>query len=216
MSQNGKPEAKTENISVSRELYLDAFRWILLARTFEDKMSALYRAGKVVGGVYVGNGHEAFSVSLGMQLDREKGAAHATSFMADKLSGNSKVRMINSAQMSHAVNEVSGGFSGTIAALGEKVNCEGVLITTIRRYVQRDGTELAVDTPASADFEMVLRHAPTGAMLWSADFQETQEPLLSNIFSFNKMQKRGFHWVTAEELLEQGLQQRLDECPYLK
>lgn len=146
----------------------------------------------------------------------EKGAAHATSYMADQLSGNPKVRLINSAQMSHAVKEVSGGMSGTIAALGKKVNCDGVLITTIRRYVQRDGTELAVDAPASADFNMVLRHAPTGTMLWSADFQETQEPLLSNIFSYNKMQKRGFHWVRAEELLEQGLQQRLDECPYLK
>lgn len=146
----------------------------------------------------------------------EKGAAHATSFMADQLSGNSKVRLINSAEMSHAVKEVSGGLSGTITALGKAVNCEGVLITTIRRYVQRDGTELAVDAPASADFKMVLRHAPTGTMLWSADFQETQEPLLSNIFSYSKMQKRGFHWVTAEELLEYGLKQRLDECPYLK
>lgn len=146
----------------------------------------------------------------------EKGAAHATSYMADQLSGNPKVRLINSAEISHAVKEVSGGISGTIAALGETVNCEGVLITTIRRYVQRDGTELAVDAPASADFKMVLRHAPTGTMLWSADFQETQEPLLSNIFSYNKMQKRGFHWVTAEELLEQGLKLRLDDCPYLK
>lgn len=146
----------------------------------------------------------------------EKGASHATSFMADELSGNPKVRLINTAQMSHAVQEVSGGISGTIAALGEKVNCEGVLITTIRRFVPREGTELSVDNPASADFMMVLRHAPTGAMLWSADFQETQEPLLSNIFSYNKAQKRGFRWVTAEQLLEQGLKQRLDECPYLK
>lgn len=146
----------------------------------------------------------------------EIGAAHATSFMADELSSNPKIRLINAAQMSHAVKEVSGGISGTITALGEKVNCEGVLITTIRRFVPRDGTELAVDTPASADFMMVLRHAPTGAMLWSADFQETQEPLFSNIFSFNKMQKRGFRWVTAEELLEQGLKLRLEDCPYLQ
>lgn len=146
----------------------------------------------------------------------EKGASYATTVLVDKLSGNEKVRLINSAQMSDAVSEVSGGVSGTIKALGETVNCEGVLITTVRRFVQRDGTELSVDTPASADFKMVLRHAPTGAMLWSADFQETQEPLLSNIFSFSKAQKRGFHWVTAEELLEQGLTQRLAECPYLQ
>lgn len=146
----------------------------------------------------------------------ERGAAHATSYMADQLSGHPKVRLINSAQLTASVSEVSGGISGTIKALGEKVNCDGVLTTTVRRYVQRDGTELAVDTPASADFQMVLRHAPTGAMLWSADFRETQEPLLSNIFSYSKAQKRGFTWITAEELLEQGLQQRLDECPYLK
>ena len=49
----------------------------------------------------------------------EKGAAHATSFMADELSENPKVRLINSAQMSHAVSEVSGGLSGTVAALGK-------------------------------------------------------------------------------------------------
>ena len=146
----------------------------------------------------------------------EKGASYATTVLVDELSGNAKVRLINSAMMSDAVREVSGGVSGTIKALGEKVNCEGVLITTVRRFVQRDGTELAVDTPASADFKMVLRHAPTGAMLWSADFQETQEPLLSNIFSYSKAQKRGFHWVTAEELLQQGLTQRLAECPYLQ
>ena len=146
----------------------------------------------------------------------EQGAAHARSYIAEELAGNDKVRWITQAQISSALNEVSGGMPGIIKALGEKVNCEGVLITTVRRFVQRDGTELAVDTPASADFKMVLRHAPTGAMLWSADFQETQEPLMKNIFSYNKAQKRGFHWVTAEELLEQGIKQRLDDCPYLK
>jgi hypothetical protein len=146
----------------------------------------------------------------------EKGASYATSVLVDELSGNEKVRIINSAQMSDAVSEISGGVSGTIKALGAKINCEGILITTVRRFVQRDGSELSVDTPASADFNMVLRHAPTGTMLWSADFQETQEPFLSNIFSYNKAKKRGFHWVTAEELLEQGLKVRLADCPYLK
>lgn len=58
---------------VSSETYLEAFRWMVLARSFEDKIGALYRAGKVVGGVYLGRGQEAFSVSLGMQLDQESG-----------------------------------------------------------------------------------------------------------------------------------------------
>lgn len=79
MAKNEKSEADLGESGVSREIYLDAFRWILLARTFEDKMSALYRAGKVVGGVYVGAGQEAFSVALGMQLDRSKGDCYGAS-----------------------------------------------------------------------------------------------------------------------------------------
>ncbi|BCL61137.1 hypothetical protein DGMP_18300 [Desulfomarina profundi] len=63
---------------------------------------------------------------------------------------------------------------------------------------------------------MVLRHVKTGAVLWSADFKETQESLLSNILSFNKAQSRGFKWISVEELLEQGIRERLAQCPYLK
>ncbi len=42
----------------------EAFRWMVLARTFEDKIASIYRSGKIVGGVYVGRGQEAFSVAL--------------------------------------------------------------------------------------------------------------------------------------------------------
>lgn len=146
----------------------------------------------------------------------EKGAAYATSVMAVELRGNPKVRILNSAQMSAMVPEVSGGISGTVAALGNKVNCDGVMLTTVRRFKQREGTELAVDSPASINFKISLRHAASGAILWSADFRETQESLLSNLFSFDKMQKRGFKWISAEQLMEQGLKERLAECPYLK
>lgn len=52
---------------------LEAYRWMQFARTFEEKIAALYRAGKIVGGVHLGRGQEAFSAALGMQLDREKG-----------------------------------------------------------------------------------------------------------------------------------------------
>lgn len=64
-------------LNVSEDVYLAAFRGMLLARSFEDKIAALYRSGKVVGGVYLGRGQEAFSVSLGMQLDRARGDVFA-------------------------------------------------------------------------------------------------------------------------------------------
>ncbi len=54
-------------------LYIDTFRWTLLARTFEEKLASLYRAGKIQGGVFLGTGQEALSASLGVSLHRDKG-----------------------------------------------------------------------------------------------------------------------------------------------
>jgi len=62
-----------QHSTISGTSFVDAYRWMFLARTFEDKIGALFRAGKVVGGVYLGRGQEAFSVSLGVQLERAKG-----------------------------------------------------------------------------------------------------------------------------------------------
>jgi len=52
------------------ERYLEAFRWMLLARTFEEKLVSLYRGGQITGGVYVGKGQEAVSVACGLFLQR--------------------------------------------------------------------------------------------------------------------------------------------------
>ena len=41
---------------------------MLLARILDEKMASLYRAGKIFGGVYLGRGQEALSVSIGQSL----------------------------------------------------------------------------------------------------------------------------------------------------
>src|SRR6266446_5932309 len=52
------------------ERFLEAFRWMLLARTLEDKLASLYRGGLITGGVYIGRGQEAVSVACGMFLQK--------------------------------------------------------------------------------------------------------------------------------------------------
>jgi acetoin:2,6-dichlorophenolindophenol oxidoreductase subunit alpha len=54
--------------SPSRTEYLKAFRVMLLARILEEKLSSLYRAGAIKGGVFLGRGQEALSVSVGSHL----------------------------------------------------------------------------------------------------------------------------------------------------
>jgi acetoin:2,6-dichlorophenolindophenol oxidoreductase subunit alpha len=52
------------------ERYLEAYRWMLQTRVFEDKLASLYRGGQITGGVYVGRGQEAISAACGMFLQK--------------------------------------------------------------------------------------------------------------------------------------------------
>lgn len=49
-----------------------AARAMIMARTLEDKLRSLYKAGQIVGGVYLGRGQEALSGVLGTQLEQGK------------------------------------------------------------------------------------------------------------------------------------------------
>ena len=51
-----------------RDRYLQAFRWMLLARLAEERIALLYRGGKITGGVFLGRGQEALSAATGMAL----------------------------------------------------------------------------------------------------------------------------------------------------
>src|SRR5213082_2878832 len=52
------------------ERFLEAFRWMLLARTLEEKLVSLYRGGLITGGVYIGKGQEAVSAACGLFLQK--------------------------------------------------------------------------------------------------------------------------------------------------
>jgi len=51
-----------------RDTCVKAYRLMLLARVLDEKFASLYRTGKIHGGVFLGRGQEALSVSLGLGL----------------------------------------------------------------------------------------------------------------------------------------------------
>jgi len=55
-----------------RESACRAARAMIKARVLEDKLRSLYKAGQIVGGVYLGRGQEALSGVLGTQLTQGK------------------------------------------------------------------------------------------------------------------------------------------------
>ncbi len=62
----------TDGVTKSREFLRSAFHSMLYARIMENKLSSLYKAGKIVGGVYLGRGQEAVSATLGTALVQGK------------------------------------------------------------------------------------------------------------------------------------------------
>ena len=72
----------------------------------------------------------------------EQGASYATDIIKRELKENPKARFLTSNEITALVPEISGGISGTVAALGQKLNCDAVLLTTVRRYTQREGDRL--------------------------------------------------------------------------
>jgi pyruvate dehydrogenase E1 component alpha subunit/2-oxoisovalerate dehydrogenase E1 component alpha subunit len=71
-AQRGKKSSskKTAPKSEVHEKFLEAFRWMLLSRTLEEKLVSLYRGGHITGGVYIGKGQEAVSVACGLFLQK--------------------------------------------------------------------------------------------------------------------------------------------------
>src|SRR6188472_4613443 len=63
-------KSKTKKNAPPHERFLEAFRWMLLARALEEKLVSLYRGGMITGGVYIGRGQEAVSVACGMFLQK--------------------------------------------------------------------------------------------------------------------------------------------------
>ena len=146
-----------------------------------------------------------------------KGAGFIDLTMVDIMKDFGNVRVLSASQIESLMDEDNRDNSAdVIGHLGKILHCDAVMVTTVHRYRQRVGSELAIESPASASFQMRLVDVKTRAVLWSADFDETQESLLSNILSFNKAQSRGFKWVTVENLVAQGLKELLAGCPFLK
>ncbi|MFA7343619.1 MAG: thiamine pyrophosphate-dependent dehydrogenase E1 component subunit alpha [Terrimicrobiaceae bacterium] len=61
------PKSK-EDATVSGSEFIKAYRVMLLARVLEEKLASLYRGGMIKGGVFLGRGQEALSVSVGLHL----------------------------------------------------------------------------------------------------------------------------------------------------
>ena len=76
MLQTAERGATKKSKAPPHERYLEAFRWMLQTRIFEEKLTSLYRGGMITGGVYVGRGQEAVSTACQGSMRGRDGNIH--------------------------------------------------------------------------------------------------------------------------------------------
>jgi hypothetical protein len=134
--------------------------------------------------------------------------------LSRELGGKEKIRFVSIEQV--AALQISGGESPLTfdRLVGESIGCDAVLESTVSHFGQRVGGRYSVESPASVAFAMRLISLETGAVLWSAKFDEVQKSVMENILEWKKAGARGFVWITAEELMREGIREKLAYSPY--
>ena len=125
------------------------------------------------------------------------------------------VRLVSDGQISGMDKDMPAQPLARARVIADRLSCNAVLETTLRRYKDRVGGKFFADDPASVAFDFRLIAIPEGTVLCSGTFDEVQQSVMENLFNFKNATERGFTWVTAEQLMREGLRARFSECPYL-
>ena len=81
---------------------------------------------------------------------------------------------------------------------------DAVLDAEVLRFRERRGSDLGAEAPASVMFRAALWRVSDHALVWRAEFDETQEPISANVLNAGRYPGGGTRWLTAEELLRWG------------
>jgi hypothetical protein len=144
----------------------------------------------------------------------EAGAKIIDTLLNDYFKGYNNVRFISQTELEGLQSAQSGKPLYLAREAGQQLNYDAVLVTEVARYQTRTGSAYIVDNPASVAFTLKLLAIANSRVIWSVDFDQTQQPLFENILS-SRSTGSGFRWLTAAELAEAGLRKKLDTCPYL-
>lgn len=146
----------------------------------------------------------------------QQGAAAMDRLLLQELQGQANVRFVGQDLL--AGLELAGGENSLELArmVGARIGCNAVLEATVSRFHEREGGKYSVEKPAAVTFDFRLFAVDSGAVLWSATFDEAQEALTDNLYQLKKAKSRGFSWVTAEGLMLEGVRAKLGNSPYFK
>jgi len=100
--------------------------------------------------------------------------------------------------------------------LGRELGVDAVLMGLVTYFQSRKGSDYAASQPASVAFELHLTDGKRGTLLWSANFDKTQKSLSEDLSNFSSFLQGEWRWLTAEGLMELGVNQIIDKFPGIR
>ena len=132
------------------------------------------------------------------------------------LTGKANVKFVAEGQGTLKENESVAGNLVNARRIADKSGCNAVLEATLSQYVERVGGPYGVKEPAAVTFTYKLYETGNGKVFCHGRFDEKQQAVMDNLLTLPKAKSRGLTWLTAEELLSDGLRERLGQCTYLE
>jgi len=88
---------------------------------------------------------------------------------------------------------------------------DGLLLTTLHRYVERKGTKIGTTVPASLYFSMKLIAVEDEKVVWQANYHFRDQAISDNLFTIRDRVRNNaeFGWRTAAEALKNGFSEAL-------
>ena len=146
----------------------------------------------------------------------DEGASYIDSQLLIGIGAKPTFKMLADNRVDALLNNPWGGRIEQLQTIGKATGCGAILETSISRYQQRVGNEMSAEIPAAAAFSMELIAVQSGTVIWSTSYDETQQALFDNILSFSTAERRGFKWLSVEELINDALERRMAEFPYFQ
>ncbi|MGD2126667.1 MAG: hypothetical protein PVG99_11345 [Desulfobacteraceae bacterium] len=148
----------------------------------------------------------------------EQVARNLTTDLFDRLVQTGRYQLISPSQAKGVFSRLlsSEAVMGDIEMfqkIGQAFSSDATLTGHVYRWREREGTDYAVNLPASVAFDLYLISSDDGAIIWKGRFDKTQQSLTENLFDFGTFLKGKGKWMRAEELAAMGLAGLVEKLP---
>ena len=152
---------------------------------------------------------------VGETKQLEDGVRVLDRLLKEHFMSRTDVRLVSDGQISGMDENLPAQPLPRARVIAERLSCNAILETTLRRYKARVGGKYTAKDPASVAFDYRLIAIPEGTILCKGTFDKVQQSVMENLYNLKSASEHAFTWVPAEQLMREGLEEKLGECPYL-